>query len=189
MLEMFHLNKSMNCLFDAWDIFLILICLRTFCGIYVLPKICLAKYWTPYPIVVFAAALSFSKGNAGCGHFILILILTMALTASKVSTGPAVTKGISTSRLHGIAYSLGKTTVHNKLHSTSKRIELRTVNDGHFSAGKLNFSNEGFSSIHGKPVSFIISRRSSILCFSTGTHNSEAKERVRPYGDCSDVSR
>ncbi|KAJ4706864.1 Senescence-associated family protein [Melia azedarach] len=113
----------------------------------------------------------------------------MALTASKVSTGPAVTKGISTSRLHGIAYSLGKTTVHNKLHSTSKRIELRKVNDGHFSAGKLNFSNEGFSSIHGKPVSFIISRRSSILCFSTGTHNSEAKERVRPYGDCSDVSR
>lgn len=126
--------------------------------------------------------------NGGWDHLIFILIPTMALTASKVSNGPVVSKGIITSGSCGIVYSLTKTTVQHKLYPTIQGIELQQVSNRHLSAPKLSFSNEGLSSISGKPVSFVC-RRSSILCFSNGTQNTESKEFIRPYGDTSDVSR
>lgn len=125
--------------------------------------------------------------NGGWDHLIFILIPTMALTASKVSNGPVVSKGIITSGSCGIVYSLTKTTVQHKLYPTIQGIELQQVSNRHLSAPKLSFSNEGLSSISGKPVSFVC-RRSSILCFSNGTQNTESKEFIRPYGDTSDVS-
>ncbi|KAL9427820.1 hypothetical protein AB3S75_029910 [Citrus x aurantiifolia] len=125
--------------------------------------------------------------SAGWDHFISILILTMALTASKVSNGPVVSKEIITSRSHGIIYSFTKTAVQHKLCPAIQGIELQQVRDGHLSATKMSFSNDGLSSLSGKPISFV-SRRSSILCFSNGTRNAEAKECIRPYGDSSDLS-
>ncbi|KAL9427819.1 hypothetical protein AB3S75_029910 [Citrus x aurantiifolia] len=111
----------------------------------------------------------------------------MALTASKVSNGPVVSKEIITSRSHGIIYSFTKTAVQHKLCPAIQGIELQQVRDGHLSATKMSFSNDGLSSLSGKPISFV-SRRSSILCFSNGTRNAEAKECIRPYGDSSDLS-
>ncbi|KAH9675394.1 Senescence-associated protein AAF chlorolplastic [Citrus sinensis] len=112
----------------------------------------------------------------------------MALTASRVSNGPVVSKEIITSRSHGIVYSFTKTAVQHKLCPAIQGIELQQVSDGHLSAQKMSFSNDGLSSLSRKPISFV-SRRSSILCFSNGTRNAEAKECIRPYGDSSDVSR
>lgn len=126
--------------------------------------------------------------SAGWDHFISILILTMALTASRVSNGPVVSKEIITSRSHGIVYSFTKTAVQHKLCPAIQGIELQQVSDGHLCAPKMSFSNDGLSSLSRKPISFV-SRRSSILCFSNGTRNAEAKECIRPYGDSSDVSR
>ncbi|GAY43720.1 hypothetical protein CUMW_076640 [Citrus unshiu] len=112
----------------------------------------------------------------------------MALTASRVSNGPVVSKEIITSRSHGIVYSFTKTAVQHKLCPAIQGIELQQVSDRHLSAPKMSFSNDGLSSLSRKPISFV-SRRSSILCFSNGTRNAEAKECIRPYGDSSDVSR
>ncbi|GAY43715.1 hypothetical protein CUMW_076630 [Citrus unshiu] len=134
--------------------------------------------------VIFGLLLGVS---AGWDHFISILILTMALTASRVSNGPVVSKEIITSRSHGIVYSFTKTAVQHKLCPAIQGIELQQVSDRHLSAPKMSFSNDGLSSLSRKPISFV-SRRSSILCFSNGTRNAEAKECIRPYGDSSDVS-
>ncbi|KAL5811804.1 hypothetical protein ACOSQ3_026754 [Xanthoceras sorbifolium] len=121
-----------------------------------------------------------TRRNADWGYFIFIVILPMALTAN-ISGSPIVTKGITTSRSHGILYSFSKSALHSKLYPTNQVVELWQVN-------KVSFSSESLSSIRGKPLSFSVSRRSSIVCLSTGSQKTKAKERVRHYGDCSDVS-
>ncbi|KAK3218461.1 hypothetical protein Dsin_012431, partial [Dipteronia sinensis] len=151
----------------------------------------------PQPKLVFPPPLSLSlshlphslseafellnRGNADWGYFIFIVILSMALTASKVSSSPIVTKGVTTSRSHGILFSSAKSALHSNLHYTNQGVEIWQVN-------KVSFSNERLSSIRGKPLSFNVSRRSSTLCLSTGSRKTKEKERIRPYGDCSDVS-
>ncbi|XP_031257926.1 senescence-associated protein AAF, chlorolplastic isoform X1 [Pistacia vera] len=112
----------------------------------------------------------------------------MALTAGKVSNVPVLPKGITSSRSFQTVYSFGKSTPHNQLLPTNQRVEFRQASNGHLLASKLGFSDEGLSNICGKPIGFIVFRRSSILCWSTGTRNSKEKECIRPYGDSSDVS-
>lgn len=112
----------------------------------------------------------------------------MALTASRVASGPVVTKGISTSRSH-VLYSFSKSAVHCRLNPTSQGCEIWQVGNGQLLASRLSFSNDSFRSRYGIPVRLIFSRDFSVLCQSTGMRNTEAKECTRPCGDCSNVSR
>ncbi|KAL9381357.1 hypothetical protein Peur_027014 [Populus x canadensis] len=113
----------------------------------------------------------------------------MALNASKVSSSPFVTQRKLTSTSHGIICSFSKSFQKNKLHPTHQGIELQQLSSKHLLTAKLAFSGESLQGIHGKPVSLIISRRSSTLCQSTRTHRTEEKECTRPYSDSSDSSR
>jgi hypothetical protein len=133
--------------------------------------------------------LSFCKGDAGLGHFIPVLILSMALTASKVSSGPVVTERTNVLRSPRTAYSFAMSPQHDKTHFTSHGIEHRQRSHGHILGAKSRFSDVGLWRICRKPLSFIVSRGSSLLCQSTGTQKTEAKECVRTYGDCEDVTR
>ncbi|KAJ8630985.1 hypothetical protein MRB53_024308 [Persea americana] len=54
---------------------------------------------------------------------------------------------------------------------------------------KLRFSNWGTWRIYGKPYNYTVSREHAVLCLSTRTQNTEAKECVRCSEDCSDSSR
>lgn len=54
---------------------------------------------------------------------------------------------------------------------------------------KLKFSTKGFWPSGQKLNNFIGSRGFSLVCQSTETHNTETKERVRDYGECSNISR
>jgi hypothetical protein len=133
--------------------------------------------------------LSCCEGNSGWYHFILVLIFPMALNASKVSSSPFVTQRKLTSTSYGIICSFSKSFQKNKLHPTHQGIELQQLSSKHLLTAKLAFSGESLQGIHGKPVSLIISRRSSTLCQSTRTHRTEEKECTRPYSDSSDSSR
>eukprot|EP00258_Populus_trichocarpa_P029197 XP_024445216.1 senescence-associated protein AAF, chlorolplastic isoform X3 [Populus trichocarpa] len=107
---------------------------------------------------------------------------------SKVSSSPFVTQRKLTSTSHGIICSFSKSFQKNKLHPTHQGIELQQLSSKHLLTAKLAFSGESLQGIHGKPVSLIISRRSSTLCQSTRTHRTEEKECTRPYSDSSDSS-
>ncbi|XP_059644743.1 senescence-associated protein SPA15, chloroplastic [Cornus florida] len=111
----------------------------------------------------------------------------MALTASKVSSGPMVTNRTTITKIHGINYSSANS-VH-ELHNTSHRLELRQQSNGHLLTLKLNFPEKGLCSVYGKRGNYVISRGSSFICWSTGMPNTEAKECIPHYGDCSDVAR
>ncbi|KAJ6684247.1 SENESCENCE-ASSOCIATED PROTEIN AAF CHLOROLPLASTIC [Salix viminalis] len=87
----------------------------------------------------------------------------MALHASKVSSSTFVTQRKPTSTSHGIICSFFQQ------NQPSPVIVCRAY--------------------MGKPVSLVISRRSSTLCQSTRTQRTEEKECIRPYGDSSDSSR
>lgn len=97
----------------------------------------------------------------------------MALTANKVASSPIVTKGIATCGTHKISYPFGKAGHRSRLHSTDQGLELWQVE-------KVSFS---------KSLGFNASRKHSPVCFSTGSQNTKSKGRVKPYGDCSEVSR
>lgn len=113
----------------------------------------------------------------------------MAFTASKISSRPVVPKGLTSSRSLQTVYFFGKSTLYNKSLPANQGVELQQASNGHFLAAKLGFFDEGLSNICGKPIGFIVPRRTSILCWSMGTRNGEAKECIRPHSDCSDVCR
>ncbi|GAV76707.1 hypothetical protein CFOL_v3_20180 [Cephalotus follicularis] len=112
----------------------------------------------------------------------------MALIASKVSSGPVVTPRITTCKLNSTVNSYAKLMQQRKLLPITQGVELLQRSNDHLLLTKLNFPNEDILGYYGKPVILSVIRRSSMLCLSTGTHNSESKECVRPYGDCSKVS-
>ncbi|XP_044468675.1 senescence-associated protein AAF, chlorolplastic isoform X2 [Mangifera indica] len=113
----------------------------------------------------------------------------MAFTASKISSHPVVPKGLTSSRSLQTVYFFGKSTLYNKSLPANQGVELQQASNGHFLAAKLGFFDEGLSNICGKPIGFIVPRRTSILCWSMGTRNGEAKECIRPHSDCSNVCR
>lgn len=133
--------------------------------------------------------MNFCKGDAGLGHFIPVLILSMALTASKVSSGPVVTERTNVFRSPRHAYSCAMSPQHDKSHFTSQGIEHKQLSHGNILGAKSRFSDVGLWRMCRKPLSFIVSRGSSLLCRSTETHKTEAKECVRTYGDCEDITR
>ncbi|KAK9271732.1 hypothetical protein L1049_002095 [Liquidambar formosana] len=112
----------------------------------------------------------------------------MALTASKVSSRPVVSDRTTTTKSGGIVYSFAKSTQHPGLYYTSQGVELRRQSNGHFLTAKFSLSNDGLWRICGKPASYVVSWGSSVLCRSTGMHDTEAKECVRHSDDHSDLS-
>lgn len=132
--------------------------------------------------------MSCSKGKAGWFHFILVLMFTMALKVSKVSSSAFVTQRTSTSRINSTIFSYAKSLPQSKLHPINQGFELQLSSNAHPLAAKFS-SGENLRGIHGQPVSFIVSRRSSTVCLSTRTPGTEEKECLRPYGDFSDMSR
>lgn len=113
----------------------------------------------------------------------------MALHASKVSSSTFVTQRKPTSTSHGIICSFSKSFQKTKLQPTHQGTELQQLSCKHLLTAKSAFSGDSLQGIHGKPVSLVISRRSSTLCQSTRTQRTEEKECIRPYGDSSDSSR
>ncbi|XP_059450118.1 senescence-associated protein SPA15, chloroplastic isoform X2 [Corylus avellana] len=111
----------------------------------------------------------------------------MALTASKVSSGPVVTERTNVFRSPRHAYSCAMSPQHDKSHFTSQGIEHKQRH-GNILGAKSRFSDVGLWRMCRKPLSFIASRGSSLLCRSTETHKTEAKECVRTYGDCEDIT-
>ncbi|GLU10671.1 hypothetical protein SLE2022_274570 [Rubroshorea leprosula] len=101
----------------------------------------------------------------------------MALTASKVPTGPVVNRRVLNSISYGVVQQ-------NKLYPTRQHSTARP------SLPKFRFSDEGLGvgGICRKPVSSVVSRGSSMVCLSTRTGSTEAKECVRSSSDCSDAS-
>ncbi|XXG74133.1 hypothetical protein AAC387_Pa07g2929 [Persea americana] len=112
----------------------------------------------------------------------------MAITKGSVSSGPMATDRVHFTDPCGSIYSFMKSQ-HIGLHSVSQRLEFRKPSNGHFMGAKLRFSNWGTWRIYGKPYNYTVSREHAVLCLSTRTQNTEAKECVRCSEDCSDSSR
>ena len=113
----------------------------------------------------------------------------MALTASKIPSSPVTTSRTSIPKSRGIFSPISKATQHCGLHSTNQGDELRRQSSGHFLIARYKFSKRGFWHICGKTIHFFPYRGSSVLCWFTGTDNSDAKQCVENYSDHSDVPR
>ncbi|XP_034706461.1 senescence-associated protein AAF, chlorolplastic isoform X1 [Vitis riparia] len=111
----------------------------------------------------------------------------MALTASKFSSSPVATDRTSISKSRGTISSFSKSIKHCGLHSKNQGVELRRQSSGHLLTARYRFSNKGFWHICGKTGHYFSSRGSSVLCWLTGTHKTEAKQCVEHYSDCSDI--
>ncbi|KAF7816460.1 senescence-associated protein AAF, chlorolplastic-like isoform X1 [Senna tora] len=110
----------------------------------------------------------------------------MALTANKVSSGPIATQriiGCSSREKHNFLTP----TRNNRVQLPRHGVQHGQLNHICLLAERSTFSNEGFRCIYGKPISFI-SKKSSFLCKSSGTNNTEEKECVTTYGDVSDLT-
>lgn len=111
----------------------------------------------------------------------------MALTANKVSSGPIVTHrtiGCRSSEKHNFLTF----TRNNRVQLPRHGVQHGQLNHICRLAEGSTFSNEGFGCIYGKPVSFV-SKKSSFLCKSSGTNNTNEKECSTTYGDVSDLTR
>ncbi|KAJ4960421.1 hypothetical protein NE237_020331 [Protea cynaroides] len=121
-------------------------------------------------------------------HLLLSLIIKMALRPTQVSAGPMMTDKANKIESCRTFYSFAKSLQHTGLYPTSQKVEFRRSSNGHLLAGKLN-SLENLWRLCGKYCIYTVSREPSVLCSSTGTHNTEARECVRHSDDCSDLSR
>ncbi|KAK4480097.1 hypothetical protein RD792_013157 [Penstemon davidsonii] len=87
---------------------------------------------------------------------------------------------------NGVIYSSAKTP---QIFSMNQGVNHYKHNNQNLSTLKLKFHNKGIWPLGGKQSEFIGSHRSSLVCQSRGTHNTETKECVRHYGDRSNNSR
>lgn len=102
----------------------------------------------------------------------------MALTASKIPSGPVISRRVASPISPGSAvYSVSKSVLQ-----FSQGTEFWQP------LAKLRFSTEGLGAICGKPVNSVVSRGASLVCLSTRTGNTETKECVGSSSDCSDAS-
>lgn len=122
-------------------------------------------------------------------HSILVAIVPMALSASKVSSNPASTNMASLPKSHGALNSFSKSLQQNKFHFTGQSGELRQLSRRCLSKTNLCFTNDVLWRINGKTLRLIASRRPSTFCQSRGTTNSETKEGgLRTCDDCADTN-
>ncbi|KAL3838694.1 hypothetical protein ACJIZ3_023285 [Penstemon smallii] len=80
---------------------------------------------------------------------------------------------------NGVIYSSAKTP---QIYNMNQGVNHYKQNNQHLSLLKLKFRNKGIWPLGGKLSGFIESQRSSLVCQSRGTHNTETKEGVR-HGD------
>ncbi|GFY87692.1 senescence-associated family protein [Actinidia rufa] len=113
----------------------------------------------------------------------------MALTAIKVSKGSGPIDGTTINNFRGTNFLFSKSPQHTRLRCISEGVELGQQSNRHPSTLKSRFSTKVLWHNCSKPSSFILSRGLSVICRSTGTKNTEARECVRHHSDCSDVSR
>ncbi|XP_057497106.1 senescence-associated protein AAF, chlorolplastic-like isoform X3 [Actinidia eriantha] len=113
----------------------------------------------------------------------------MALTASNISKGSGPIDGTTINNFRGTNYLFAKSPQHTRLRCISEGVELGQQSDTRPSTLKSRFSKTALWHICSKPSSFILSRGLSVICRSTSTKNTEARECVRHHSDCSDVSR
>ncbi|GFY90761.1 senescence-associated family protein [Actinidia rufa] len=113
----------------------------------------------------------------------------MALTASNISKGSGPIDGTTINNFRGTNYLFAKSPQHTRLRCISEGVELGQQSDRHPSTLKSRFSKTALWHICSKPSSFVLSRGLSVICRSTSTKNTEARECVRHHSDCSDVSR
>ncbi|XVE72223.1 hypothetical protein DITRI_Ditri11bG0022400 [Diplodiscus trichospermus] len=100
----------------------------------------------------------------------------MAFTASKGPSGSVVTR------------TVGNIRPQSKIYPVSQGFECRRLRNAHLWIAKLSFPNERLESIYGKTGGFLVTRKSSLICLSARTQNSEATESVKTCADCSDAS-
>ncbi|KAK2997772.1 hypothetical protein RJ639_026033 [Escallonia herrerae] len=90
---------------------------------------------------------------------------------------------------HGIIYSSAQSPQHPAFLVSNQGVELRKQGSGHFSVFKMKFSDKGLWHLCGRLSSSFSSRGYSYLCRSTEMQKTDAKECVRHYDNCSDISR
>ncbi|KAM7515850.1 hypothetical protein LguiA_005433 [Lonicera macranthoides] len=82
---------------------------------------------------------------------------------------------------HGVIYSSCQSPQHPGLYNTNQGVEHRKQSSGHLPKLNLKFYRKGLWLRYKKPR--------SLVCQSTDTQNTETKECVREYDDCSDLPR
>ncbi|KAH6803780.1 senescence-associated family protein [Perilla frutescens var. frutescens] len=90
-------------------------------------------------------------------------------------------------KVNGVIYSSAKSPQHPK-YIINQGANHQRQGTGHLSLSDLKFSSKGFWPLHRKLNTFIGSRGFFLVCQSRETHNTETKERVRHYADCSNIS-
>ncbi|KAM6567174.1 senescence-associated protein AAF, chloroplastic isoform X1 [Cannabis sativa] len=107
----------------------------------------------------------------------------MALISSKVSSNSTSTKIATLSKSHGIQKSFVKSMQQNKLQFTSQSGEPTQLGHQCLSTKIFCFPNGTLWHRNGKPSSFTVSRRPSMLCRSSGPQNSRRKGGLRTCDD------
>lgn len=77
----------------------------------------------------------------------------------------------------------------NNFHCPNQGVELRQLNYGCLLTENKSFSNDGLWRMFGKPVSYTVSQRSTIVNLSRGIHNTKEKEGIMTYDDCAEKTR
>lgn len=107
----------------------------------------------------------------------------MALSASKVISCPGATNSNTLHNSYGISNNFVKSMQRNNFHCPNQGVELRQLNFGCLLTENKSFSNDGLWRMFGKPVSYTVSQRSTIVNLSRGVHNTKEKEGIMTYGD------
>lgn len=94
----------------------------------------------------------------------------------------------SMAKVNGVVYSSANSPQHPK-YIINQGSNHHRQGTGHLSLSNLKFSSKGFWPLGQKLNKFVGSQGFSLVCQSTETHNTETKERVRHFSDCSNISR
>lgn len=114
----------------------------------------------------------------------------MAISARKIISGPVVSDRTTITKSRRTVYSFTKSTQHSGIHGTVQRVELKRQRNGCLLTAKYTRdSNESLWNICGNPGSYIVTRKSFVLCWSTRMQNVETKDSIKDRDDPSDVSR
>lgn len=116
------------------------------------------------------------------------LNLVMALSTRKVTSRHLVSDMTTTTNLRRPVYLFSKSKQQFGIHNTNQGVELNQQRNSHLLTAKFSFSNKSLWPICRNPENYIVSRGSSVLCWSNGTRNIEAKESARDHNVPSELS-
>ncbi|KAK7321495.1 hypothetical protein VNO77_32205 [Canavalia gladiata] len=144
-------------------------------------------FLVPVLFCLSSTKLRYFKCNEGWIYLYLFLIILMALTGNKVSSGPILTNRTALCRSYE-KHCFSLSTRINGIQLLRHRLEHGHKNHRCLFTEKSTLFNDWFWFINGKPVG-LISKKSSISCKSTGANNTEEKECITAYDDVSDLPR